>query len=131
MEGYFQAAGAVVILVILCLLVSSRDKSFASLLVMGGCAMVLMLGISYLSPVVSFLQDLQSLGNLQPELVKILMKVTGIGILTEITVLLCADSGNSSLGQSLRILSTGVILWLALPIFQAMLDLVQSILEGL
>ena len=131
MEGYFQAAGAVVILVILCLLVSSRDKSFGSLLVMGGCAMVLMLGISYLSPVVSFLQDLQSLGNLQPELVKILMKVTGIGILTEITVLLCADSGNSSLGQSLRILSTGVILWLALPIFQAMLDLVQSILEGL
>lgn len=131
MEGFFQAAGAVVILVILCLLVSSRDKSFASLLVMGGCAMVLMLGISYLSPVVSFLQDLQSLGNLQPELVKILMKVTGIGILTEITVLLCADSGNSSLGQSLRILSTGVILWLALPIFQAMLDLVQSILEGL
>lgn len=131
MEGFFQAAGAVVILVILCLLVSSRDKSFGSLLVMGGCAMVLMLGISYLSPVVSFLQDLQSLGNLQPELVKILMKVTGIGILTEITVLLCADSGNSSLGQSLRILSTGVILWLALPIFQAMLDLVQSILEGL
>lgn len=131
MEGFFQAAGAVVILVILCLLVSSRDKSFASLLVMGGCAMVLMLGISYLSPVVSFLQDLQSLGNLQPELVKILMKVTGIGILTEITVLLCADSGNSSLGQSLRILSTGVILWLSLPIFQAMLDLVQSILEGL
>lgn len=131
MEGFFQAAGAVVILVILCLLVSSRDKSFGSLLVMGGCAMVLMLGISYLSPVVSFLQDLQSLGNLQPELVKILMKVTGIGILTEITVLLCADSGNSSLGQSLRILSTGVILWLSLPIFQAMLDLVQSILEGL
>ena len=64
-------------------------------------------------------------------MVKILMKVTGIGILTEITVLLCADSGNSSLGQSLRTLSTGVILWLALPIFQAMLDLVQSILEGL
>ena len=130
MDGFFQAAGAVIILVILCLLVSSRDKSFAALLVMGGCAMVLMLGISYLSPVVTFLQDLQSLGNLQPELVKILMKVTGIGILTEITVLICADSGNSSLGQSLRTLSTGVILWLALPIFQAMLDLVQSILEG-
>jgi len=131
MEGFFQAAGAVVVLVILCLLVSDRNRSFGSLLAMAGCVMVLMLGLSYLSPVVTFLQDLQALGDLQPELMKILLKITGIGILTEITSLICADSGNSSLGQSLRILSAGVILWLALPLFQALLDLIRSILEGI
>lgn len=118
------------ILVILCLLISSRDKSYGSLLVMAGCAMMLILGLSYLSPVVAFLQDLQALGNLQPELVKILLKVAGIGILTEITTLVCTDSGNNALGQSLRILSAGVILWLALPVFQALLDLIRSVLEG-
>ena len=131
MEGFFQAAGAVLVLVILCLLISARDKSYASLLAMIGCVIVLAMGLSYLSPVMSFLQDLQTLGNLQPELMKILLKVTCIGILTEITALLCSDSGNNSLGQSLRILSAGVILWLALPIFQTLLDLIQSILEGL
>ena len=118
------------ILVILCLLVSSRDKSFGSLLVMAGCAMLLILGLSYLSPVVTFLQDLQTLGNLQPDLMKVLLKVAGIGILTEISGLICADSGNNALAQSLRILSTGVILWLALPIFQALLDMICTILEG-
>lgn len=130
MEGFFQAAGAVVILVVLCLLVSSRDKSFGALLAMAGCVMILALGLSYLSPVVTFLQDLESLGDLQPELVKILLKVSGIGILTEITALLCADSGNTSLAQSLRITSAGVILWLALPVFQALLDQIHTILEG-
>lgn len=130
MESFFQAAGAAIILVILSLLVSSRDKSYGSLLVMAGCAMMLILGLSYLSPVVTFLQDLQTLGNLQPELVKILLKVAGIGILTEITALICTDSGNSALAQSLRILSAGIILWLALPVFQALLDLIRSILEG-
>lgn len=131
MEGFFQAAGAVVVLVILCLLLSDRNRSFGSLLAMAGCVMVLMLGLSYLSPVVTFLQDLQALGDLQPELMKILLKITGIGILTEITALICTDSGNSSLGQSLRIVSAGVILWLALPLFQALLDLIRTILEGL
>lgn len=131
MEGFFRAAGAVVILMILCVLVSSRDKSFGALLAIGGCAMVMILGLSYLSPVVDFLQDLQNLGNLQPELVRILLKVTGIAVLTEITVLLCSDSGNSSLGQSLRLLSAGVILWLSLPVFQALMELVQSTLEGI
>lgn len=130
MDGFFQAAGAVVILVILCLLVSSRDKSFGALLAMAGCVMILTLGLSYLSPVVTFLQELEALGDLQPELVKILLKVSGIGILTEITALLCADSGNTSLAQSLRIMSAGVILWLALPVFQALLDLIHTILEG-
>ena len=131
MENFFQAAGAVMILLILYLLVSSRDKSFGVILAMGGCAMVLILGRSYLSPIVKFLQDLHDLGNLQPELVRILLKVTGIAVLTEITVLLCADSGNRSMGQSLRILSAGVILWLSLPVFQALLDLIRSILEGI
>ena len=93
--------------------------------------MMMILGLSYLSPVVDFLQDLQNLGNLQNELVRILLKVTGIAVLTEITVLLCSDSGNSSLGQSLRLLSAGVILWLSLPVFQALMELVQSTLEGI
>lgn len=119
------------ILVILSLLVSSREKSYGTLLVMAGCVMVLILGVSYLRPVADFLQELQTLGNLQPEVVKILLKVAGMGILTEITCLICADSGNNALGQSLRILSTGVILWLSLPVFQALLDMIRSVLEGI
>ena len=98
---------------------------------MGVCAMVLFLGSGYLEPVVSFLAELERLGNLQPDLVKILLKAAGIGILTEITALLCTDSGNSSLGQSIRTLSAGLILCLSLPIFQALLSLIQEILEGI
>lgn len=130
MGSFFQAAGAVLIALILTLLLSARDKSWASLLSMTVCALVLILGIRYLEPVVAFLRELEALGNLQPDLVKVLMKVGGIGILTEITALLCSDSGNASMGQSIRILSSAVILWLSLPVFQALMDLVQEILGG-
>lgn len=131
MGAFFQAACGVLIGLILISILSVRDKSVSSLLSMGICAMVLILGLRYLAPVVTFLRDLEELGNLQPELVKILLKVGGIGILTEITALLCSDSGNASLGQSIRILSAAVILWLSLPVFQALLDLVGDILGGL
>lgn len=131
MAGYFQAAGAVLIGLILVSVVSARDKSVSSLLSMGICAMVLLLGLNYLEPVVAFVQELEELGNLQPEMVRILLKVAGIGILSEITALLCADSGQASLGQSIKILSAGVILWLSLPVFQALLDLIGDILGGM
>lgn len=128
---YFQAVGAVLIALILTLLLSARDKSSASLLSMGVCSMVLIIGLTYLEPVVSFLGELENLGNLQPEMVRILLKVGGIGILAEISALLCADSGNASLGQSIKILSSGLILWLSLPVFQALMNLVQDILGGI
>lgn len=131
MDGFLQAAGAVLVTVVLCLTVSAHSKSFSALLSMGVCAMVLLLGLRYLEPVADFLSELESLGSLNGEMVKILLKTTLIGILTEITALLCTDSGNGSLAQSLRIAGAAVILWLSLPVFRGLLELVQQILEGL
>ena len=131
MDGFFQAAGAVLVAVILCLTLSAQSKSFSVLLSMGVCAMVLLLGLRYLEPVADFLSELEQLGNLSGEMVKILLKTTLIGILTEITALLCADGSNGSLAQSLRIVGSAVILWLSMPIFRGLLELVQQILEGL
>jgi len=130
MGGFLQAAAAVLIGLILTQLLSNRVKSYASMLSMGVCVMVLLLGLRYLAPVVDFLRELEALGNLHSEMVKILLKVAGIGILTEISALLCTDSGNASLAQSLRILSAAVILWLSLPVFRALLELIQRILKG-
>lgn len=131
MEGFFQAAGAVLVTVVLSLTVSSQNKSFSALLSMGVCAMVLLLCGSYLENVTAFLSELEAIGNLSGEMVKILMKTALIGMITEIAALLCTDSGNASLAQSLRILSSGVILWLSIPVFRGLLELVQKILEGI
>ena len=131
MENFFQAAGGVLVTIVLSQLLSNQNKSWASLLSMGVCAMVLFLGVMYLEPVIHFLAELERLGNLQSDLVKILLKAAGIGILTEITAMLCADSGNNSLAQSIRTLSAGLILCLSLPVFQALLSLIQEILEGI
>ena len=131
MEGFFQAAAAVLLTVVLCLTVSAQSKSFSAILAMGVCTMILLLGLQYLEPVSDFLTELESLGNLDGEMVKILLKTALIGILTEITALLCADSGNGSLAQSLRIVGAMVILWLSLPVFRGLIDLVQKILEGI
>ena len=69
--------------------------------------------------------------NLAGDMTRILLKSTLIGMITEIVALLCSDGGNSSLAQSLRLVSTAVILCLSLPLFRGLLELVQRILEGI
>ena len=116
--------------VIVLLVLGRQEKSLASMLAICVCAMVLTVAVGFLKPVLDFLEELEQLGSLHGEMVQILLKVAGISILTETACLICTDSGNSSLGQALRIVSSCLILWLSIPVFSAVLDLIRTILEG-
>ena len=78
--------------------------------------------------VFAFIGKLQAVGNLNTEMLEILLKSVGIGLLSEIAVLVCCDMGNASMGKTLQILSMAVILWLSLPLFSSLLDLIGKIL---
>lgn len=129
MDYFFQAAAAVMISVVLTLMLGNQGKHIALLLSISVCAMVLILGAAYLQPVMEFLEQLEALGNLSADMTRILFKAVGISLISEIAGMICADSGNGSLGKALQILASGVILWLSIPIFNALLELIRGILE--
>lgn len=128
MDPFLKAAALVLLAVILALALGSKGKETGILLTMAACVMVMILGISYLQPVMDFLRKLETLGNLNGDMTGILFKVAGIGIISEIVGMVCTDAGNSSLGKALNIAAAGAILWLSIPIFDALLELIQRIL---
>ena len=126
MELYCKAAAAVLIALVLSQSVKEKDLSL--LLVMTVSVMVGMLLISYLEPVLDFLENLRELGEIQGNMLEILLKILGIGIVTEITEMVCKDAGNTSMGHAMTLLGTAVILWLSLPIFKALIQMIERIL---
>lgn len=131
MELYLRACAAVLLAVILILCLGNRAKDLGTLLVLAACCMVAMIAMEYLEPVIDFLDKLESLGGLNSSMISILLKVAGIGIVSEIAALICSDSGNSSLGKTLQMLGSAVILWLSLPLFTMLMELLQNILGEL
>ncbi len=131
MDIYLKAIAAALITVIFCLVLSKRDKDMALLLTAAVCCMVAAAAVGFLSPVLAFLRNLQTLGQLDPQMFEILLKSVGIGLLAEIASLLCADAGNAALGKSIQLLSAAVILWMAIPLLQGILDILQSVLGEL
>lgn len=129
MDRFIQASALVLIAVVLALTLGKQGKDISMLLVMAACVMVMVIGMEYLEPVMDFLMQLEALGNLDSDMLSILFKVAGIGILSEVAGMICKDSGNASLGKVLQIAGTAVILWLSIPIFQVLLELIQNILE--
>lgn len=129
MALYWKTAAAVLLAVVMIL--TLRRQEMGLVLGMAVCAMVAVSALEYLEPVMDLLDTMKDLGGLDGELLGVLIKAVGIGLLSEIAGMVCADSGNSSLGKSLQLLGTVVILWLSVPLFTALLELIREILEGL
>ena len=130
MTVFFQAVAGVLLASVLSLALSSQGKEISLVLSAVVCVMVLMLGATFLEPVMTFVGKLEQLGNLDDSMITVLLKATGIGLVSEIAGLVCSDAGCGSLGKAIRMLGTAVILWLAIPIFNGFLDLIQRILGG-
>ena len=117
------------ITVILGLTLRQQGKDIALLLSVAVCCMVIAVGVGYLTPVLDFVHQLQESTGTDPEFLRILLKSVGIGLVAELAALICKDAGNAALSKTIQILATAVILWLALPLMQSLLELVQKMLE--
>ena len=105
MEGFLQAFAAVLLAVILGLVLAKQSKDWAVLLTTGVSCMVLAVGAVYLQPVLDFVRELQTLSGLDPQMLTVVLKAVGIGLISEIAALICLDAGNAALGKGIQIQS--------------------------
>ena len=131
MDIVFKAISGVLIVLVLCQVFAKQGKDISLLLTITVCCMVITVAVSYFRPVIDFFKDLQTTANLNSELMRIMLKVVGISLLTELTVMVCNDMSKASLGKSLQILSAAAILCLALPLFEQLLELPNTVLGAL
>lgn len=131
MALYMQACGAALVAVVLILALGKQNQDMAVLLALAVCGMIGLIAMEYLEPVIDLIREMEELGMLNSSMVRILLKAAGIGVLSEIAALVCNDAGNSSLGKTVQFLGTAVILWLSVPLFTMLIELLQDILGEL
>ena len=128
MELFWKTAAAVLLALVLVPALEKTEKDFSVLLPMAVCAMAAMAAISYLKPVLDLLWQLRDLGDLAGQTLEILLKAVGIGVVAEIAGMICRDAGNGSMGKTMQILASAVILYLSIPLLKGFLSLIQEIL---
>lgn len=128
MSIFLKAVAGVLTAVILWLTVNKDNKGISTLLTLAVCIMVFFVCAYFLQPIIDFIHKLEILGELDEGLISIVLKVVGIGLLTEISAAICKDSGNESMGKSLQILSAVAAIWLSIPVFERLITLLDKIL---
>ena len=127
--GYFwKATAAVLMAVILSLALEKQGKDFSVILTLAVCGMAASAAFLYLEPVLDFLWELEAMADLREDMLGILLKAVGIGLVAELASVICTDGGNASLGKQMQLLGSAVILYISLPVFRSLLQLIQRIL---
>lgn len=128
MERFVQVSAGVLVTVLLSVMLNKQGKDMALVLTIAVCCMAMTVLITYLEPVVDFVKELQIIGKLDSEMVRILIKSVGISLVAEIAALICTDCGNSALGKTIQILAVAAVLWISLPLLRALMETIQKML---
>lgn len=116
---------------ILILMVGKQEQGLAVILSIAVCCMIAVAALTTLTPILDFLHRLDAAGNLNQFGLGNLLKMVGIGLVSELVATLCQDAGNTSLGKQVQLLGGIVILKLSLPILETLLELIENLLGEL
>lgn len=124
----FKILAIAILTCIASLIVKQVKPDFASLVSLAGGVVILLLLINYISSILDVFRGIIDKANLSPTLFSSILKIIGIGYLTEFTANLCSDTGNSSLATKVGLAGKIIILFLALPIITNLLEVIMGIL---
>ena len=129
MDPFWKATAIIILSIILSVTIGKTEKDMAVVLTITACCLVLFIAMQYLSEVIGFLRKLGDSFGYQSPFLEILLRISGVALVTEFTAVISADAGNSSLEKAMQILGTSVILFLSLPLFESFFVILQEIVR--
>lgn len=89
---------------------------------------ILILSISQISGIINLLKDISNKANINSQFLGIILKITGIALLTEFGVSICQDSGENSIANKIDIGGKVMIITISLPIVSLLLETMLKVL---
>ena len=91
-------------------------------------ALILTLTFSKISGIIELINSLSSKVSINQEFIKLLIKITGIAILTEFAVSICKDTGETAIASKIDIGGKVIMVSMSVPIIAGLLETIIKIL---
>ena len=90
--------------------------------------LILSLSLGQLSGIINLLKDISSKANINTKFLSLLLKITGISLLTEFAVSISKDSGETAIANKIELGGKVLIIVISIPIITALLETVLKII---
>ena len=120
--------GIGLISVILIIIIKQYKAEYAVYISLIAGVLIILLAVDKLTGIVELLTALSEKASINKEFLEILLKITGIAILTEFAVSICKDLGESAIANKVDLGGKIIIVSISIPIMSNLLENVIEIL---
>lgn len=110
------------------LVVKQVKPEIAIVITITGSLVMLLMLVEMLSAITGVFDILVNKTGIDKQLFTSILKIIGIGYITEFSSNICIDSGNTTISDKILLAGKITILVLALPIITALVDIIVSIM---
>lgn len=120
--------GISLIAIIIAVIIKQYKSEFAVYISIITGVIILLICTNYMANIISLVEILANKVNINTQFIKILIKITGIAILTEFAVSICKDSGETAIASKAEIGGKIIIISMSMPIIQALISTITKVL---
>lgn len=110
-------------------LLKQLKPELSILVTLAGGLVILVMIVEHLSTILGAFLGIVSKTNVNTKLFSNVLKIVGVGYLTEFGANICVDSGNSSIADKVMLGGKIIILCFALPIVSNMLEVILGLIK--
>lgn len=128
MEIIFRILGLCLVITIAIIVVRQTKPELAVLVGVAGSIVLFFYILDMLEQVFGVFKYILDSTGLDPQLFVVLLKIVGVGYLTEFGANICSDSGNSAVASKILLAGKLAIFVLSIPIIKSLIEIIASIM---
>ena len=128
MSEIIKIIGIGILALIVIIIMRQYRPEFAIYISIIAGIVILLIAMEKMGEIVHLIQSISEKASINSKFLSILLKITGIAILTEFAVSICKDSGESAIASKIEIGSKVIIISMSIPIISSLLEVMLNIL---
>lgn len=128
MDLFYKLTAVAVICSFLCVVLQKKASDHALILGILGCCIILVPLSGMVGSVVETMRSIRELAGIDPLVFAPLLKMTAIGILTQLAEAFCREGGQQTLAQSVALCGSLTAVYVCLPLVQTVLDFLKELM---
>lgn len=128
MEEILKIIGIGLVALVIAIILKQYRPEFAIYVSMIAGVLILVLIMDKFTGIINLLKSILDKTYINQQFLGILLKITGIAIITEFAVSICSDAGEKAIASKIEIGSKVIIIAMSIPIISSLLELIVEIL---
>ena len=128
MEEIIKIVGIGLIALVIAIILKQYRPEYTIYVSIVAGILIIMFTMNIITGIINLLKSISDKTYINKQFLSILLKITGIAIITEFAVSICTDVGEKAIASKIEIGSKVIIIAMSIPIISSLLELIIEIL---